>query len=238
MAEKKRRLNQGDVPRFPKEAEDSPEEALIFLLRLLGQEADPYALAHRLLERFDRLSAIFDAPPTLLMKIEGVTPRIAGALTSMPDFFRVYEQDRRHPRQRIINSRVAFEAVRCRFSGLKNEVLVLQILDSKGYLQYMGTVGEGTTGSVPLLLPEILQLCLLYGASTVYVSHNHPSGNVAPSHEDLSATKELILALSTIHVSLFDHFIFGGDDFFSMLDSGLLKRMKDEISAFRRELLR
>ncbi len=237
MAGKKRLPPRDDIPRFPMQAEDSPEEALAFFLRLLEPGVDPTILADRLLERFDRIADVFNAPPELLLRVEGVTPRVAGALSALPDFSRIYERDKKVHRLRLFNSQSAFEAVRSRFSSMRREILVLQILDSKGYLQYMGTVGEGSTDKVPILIPEIVQLCLLYNANTVFLSHNHPSGNVMPSHEDIVATREVVLALSSIHVNLFDHFIFGRDDYFSMLDGGMLKPIKDEIYAFRRELL-
>ncbi len=237
MAGKKRLTARDDIPRLPRQAEESPEEALAFYLRLLRPDTDPYLLARRLLERFDRLSDVFNAPPEVLLHVQGVEPRIAGALSALPDLARLYEREKRNHRLRLFNTQSAFEAVCGRFAAARREILVLQVLDSKGYLQYMGIVGEGSTDKVPLLIPEIVQLCLLYDADTVFLSHNHPSGNVMPSHEDIVATREVVLALAGIHVNLFDHFIFGGDDFFSMLDGGLLKPIKDEVYAFRRELL-
>ena len=101
---------------------------------------------------------------------------------------------------------------------------MLLILDSKGYLKYMGIVNEGSVHGVPIYIRQIARLCLLYDADAVYLAHNHPSGNCTPSRQDIQTTKEIELALSGIDVILSDHFIFTDEDYLSMRATGVLQK--------------
>lgn len=216
----------------------SEAETLAFVLRLINPKADADKIAAALLMRFDRLADVFDAPAELLLDTPGVDARTASALAAYPDIFRAYLESKNLKRERIIDTQSAFNAVQGKFFGRKVEIVVLIILDSKGYLKYMGVVNEGSVRGVPLYIREIIRLCLLYDADTVYIAHNHPSGNCTPSKQDTKATKEIELALSSIDVILSDHFIFTDDDYLSMRASGMLQALRGEIAAMKRQLIK
>ena len=131
----------------------------------------------------------------------------------------------------------AFAAVQNKFFGRKTEIVVLLILDSKGYLKYMGIVNEGSVHGVPIYIRQIARLCLLYDADAVYLAHNHPSGNCTPSRQDIQTTKEIELALSGIDVILSDHFIFTDEDYLSMRATGVLQKLRHDIATLKRQII-
>lgn len=59
-------------------------------------------------------------------------------------------------------------------------------------------------------------------ASSVIVCHNHPSGNLAPSHADRVLTKRLVEAGKLLQISVSDHIIIGNASYFSFADEGLI----------------
>lgn len=59
-------------------------------------------------------------------------------------------------------------------------------------------------------------------ASGVVLAHNHPSGNLTPSREDLNLTKRIKDGLKLLDVQVLDHLILTDDCFYSMADSGEL----------------
>ena len=213
-------------------------EVLSFILRHLDPNRDSEKLSAELLDRFGRFSDVLDTPAELLAAVDGMDERLAGALASYPDVFRYYQESKNLTRSRILDTYMAFNAVQSKFYGRKNEILVLLILDSKGYLRYMGVVAEGSAHSVPLYIREIIRLCLLYQADTVYIAHNHPGGNCTPSESDIVTTKEIDLALSAVDVSLSDHFIFTDEDYLSMRSCGVLQQLRNEVNEFKKRVIR
>lgn len=60
-------------------------------------------------------------------------------------------------------------------------------------------------------------------ATSIILAHNHPSGNVQPSHQDIDLTKKLKRAGETLDISVFDHLILTPHDgYFSFADEGLM----------------
>ena len=59
-------------------------------------------------------------------------------------------------------------------------------------------------------------------ASAVIVAHNHPSGNLAPSQDDLAVTVQLKAAGKTLGIRLLDHLIFNPREYYSLLEKGQL----------------
>ena len=57
-------------------------------------------------------------------------------------------------------------------------------------------------------------------ATAVIVAHNHPSGNLLPSQDDLAVTRQLKAAGDTLGIRVLDHIIFNLDSYYSMLEKG------------------
>ena len=60
-------------------------------------------------------------------------------------------------------------------------------------------------------------------------AHNHPSGNVIPSPEDIALTEQLETLLGHIDVRLIDHIIVGGNGSYSFAREGLLPSKKKRL---------
>ncbi len=57
-------------------------------------------------------------------------------------------------------------------------------------------------------------------AASVIVAHNHPSGNLIPSRDDLAVTRQLKAAGQTLGISVLDHVIFNSETYYSFLEKG------------------
>lgn len=80
----------------------------------------------------------------------------------------------------------------------------------------------GTTGTV-VDTRIIFALALKTNASSIIVSHNHPSQNLTPSEEDRRITKAIIEAGKLFNIKLLDHFIVASNGtYFSFADEGIL----------------
>ncbi len=57
-------------------------------------------------------------------------------------------------------------------------------------------------------------------AAAIIVAHNHPSGNLTPSQDDLAVTRQLKASGQTLGIKLLDHLIFNSRDYYSLLEKG------------------
>lgn len=93
----------------------------------------------------------------------------------------------------------------------RNNKVIAKELISKGGLS--GTVAD----------PKIIfSIALQHQASSIILAHNHPSGNLKPSQQDIDLTKKLYQAGKILDINVFDHLIITDDGFLSFADEGLL----------------
>ena len=71
-------------------------------------------------------------------------------------------------------------------------------------------IGLGNQNTCMVPMSNIFQSALLSGASFIMLLHNHPSGDISPSAEDLAVTRKLIMAGNLLGIPLTDHVIVGG----------------------------
>lgn len=81
-------------------------------------------------------------------------------------------------------------------------------------------VSRGGENSTTMNIKPIIQKAIDLGASAVIVSHNHPSGDMRPSAEDVRVTEQLDDALKTFDLSLMDHIILSDNGYFSFSENG------------------
>ncbi|MNY57438.1 hypothetical protein D3C86_1936440 [compost metagenome] len=68
----------------------------------------------------------------------------------------------------------------------------------------------------------IFKIALEHNASYLILAHNHPSGNLAPSEQDIDITKKLVLAGSLLDLHVLDHLIVTNKLYYSFGDEGLI----------------
>ena len=107
------------------------------------------------------------------------------------------------------------------------EYVYLLSLDTKCKVLGIFEVGHGTVNACLLHTREIMIRNVLCGASAFIVAHNHPSGELSASSDDVSTTKKLYEAGELMGIHLLDHIIIGREDekeaYYSMAEHGLLK---------------
>ncbi len=62
--------------------------------------------------------------------------------------------------------------------------------------------------------------------------HNHPSGDLSPSQEDMAITKRIVQASKIMGILVHEHLIISMEDerYYSFADNGIIKKMYDEIN--------
>ena len=102
------------------------------------------------------------------------------------------------------------------------ERVILLLLDSKGRLIREKILAVGTVNSAPVSPREVFLQALKYQAVHFILLHNHPSQDVTPSREDAEITERLARLGNLMQLTLLDHIIVGGANYFSFQEAGLL----------------
>lgn len=208
-------------------------EALGFIL----PEGQAHRAADALKAGMGCFANMIAAPEAELAKVSGMTPDSARFLHLVLELARASMEEQSGRLRYIMDLDSAADVLRPKFLGRRTEAVAVILLDSSRSLLYSGIVSNGTVTAVPLYIRQLVSLCIDYNADSVILSHNHVSGNATPSQEDMVMTRQVEMALSGIDISLRDHIILAGEEYFSFAASGILDRMAREFTAQRREQL-
>jgi DNA repair protein RadC len=107
-------------------------------------------------------------------------------------------------------------------SALEREELHVLLLDSKNVIRAQRTVYVGNLAGSAVRIGEVFRDAVRNCAASLVVVHNHPSGDPAPSGEDLRITAELASAGRLLDIELLDHLIVGRDRWVSLRAIGAL----------------
>lgn len=95
------------------------------------------------------------------------------------------------------------------------------LLDRRGKIIGYHTVSIGSLSSSVVHPRETFKMAILASASSIILGHNHPSGDVTPSQEDIGVTNRLIEAGKILGIEVLDHVIIG-DGHFSFKEKGMM----------------
>ncbi|MDR0422780.1 MAG: DNA repair protein RadC [Proteiniphilum sp.] len=125
-------------------------------------------------------------------------------------------------RKKITSSSVACEHFFPLLSDLNHEEMWALLTDRSNRVLSAIQVSRGGLSGTVVDIRLILREALGRYASGVILGHNHPSGQCDPSSQDRQITRQLKEAAQLMDISLLDHIIVGGENFFSFADRGLL----------------
>lgn len=95
--------------------------------------------------------------------------------------------------------------------GSDREQFIVMGLDTKNRVNFIETVSVGTVNSSIVHPREVFKSLVVGNATSFIVAHNHPSGDVTPSQEDVNVTKRLKEVGEMMGITLLDHIIVTGD---------------------------
>jgi len=167
----------------------------------------------------------FDALPNLSLK-EWMTNRGVGQVKAcqLKAFFEMGRRafaPRDEERPSMSSPREAFSQVRD-LRRARKEHLVALYLDAQNHLIARETISIGSLNTTRTHPREILQPAIACSALGFILAHNHPSGSLKPSQDDIDFTRAIKRACEIIGIGLYDHLIIGESGFLSLKEEGLL----------------
>lgn len=131
----------------------------------------------------------------------------------------------------LSSSKALYELVKGS-GNLANESLFVLVADNR--MRFMGVVEfPGSGGGVCFRPVDVFQVITASGQPNFFLVHNHPSGDPAPSKEDIATTEAIAAVAKMLGVTLCDHVIVarpggGGAPYYSFVDSGAMEVIKTQ----------
>lgn len=197
-------------------------ELIEFLLTLAIRRRDTKPLAKDLIDTFGSLSALLTADGESIKKVPGMgeTSTAAIKIVQAAALRLISEPVRDQP---ILNSwQALLDYLRADMAHLIHERVRVLHLNSKNRLIRDELVSEGSIDQAAIYTREVIKRALELGSAAIILVHNHPSGDSAPSRQDIAITKDICDAGRKLGIAIHDHIIIGKDGHTSFRSKGLI----------------
>ncbi|MCL2061681.1 MAG: hypothetical protein FWH03_03550 [Firmicutes bacterium] len=189
-------------------------EMLEYLLFNTIPRVDTNVLSHLLIDTFGSFSGVLNANVNELKAY--VTEETARMLTSILPAARKAEIARLRNNTFIRNTTEAVRFLAPYFMNRSKEYIYLACINNSERVINIDLVAVGDTNFSAVEIKKIVETACRHKATNVVIAHNHPSGNLSPSEEDLHLTSRLNIALLSINIKLLDHVIFSSEGYYSL----------------------
>jgi DNA repair protein RadC len=122
----------------------------------------------------------------------------------------------------VKSSRDAYNIMRRQFIDLNHEEFWIMLIGRSSKVLAKELVSKGGLSGTVADPRIIFHMAIQHQASGIIMVHNHPSGNLKPSREDLMLTKKIADAGRMLDINVLDHLIITDSGYYSFGDEGVL----------------
>ena len=196
---------------------------LLALLMGRGTRGQPVMLtAQKLLSKFGNLQNIGSASIEELSEIEGIGPAKACQIKAALELSKRMDAPDYKKGRPVKSPEEAVDSIRSMLKGKKKEHFYLLCLDSRNRVTNVDQISIGNLDSSIVHPREVFKTAISCLAASVIFVHNHPSGDLEPSSEDINLTKRLTEAGELVGIPVLDHIIVCDKDFTSLKSRNLI----------------
>src|ERR1035437_2570390 len=180
-------------------------------------------LAKRILSQFENnLNAIAKLSVQDLMKFKGIGEAKAISIVAALELGRRRKETETLKREKIISSKDTYDIFRPQFLDLPHEEFHVLLLSRSNIVIRKEFVSRGGVSGTVVDPKIVFKIAVEHLASSIILCHNHPSGNLKPSNEDISLTKKIKEAGTLLEIPILDHLIISHSGYFSFADEGMM----------------
>jgi DNA repair protein RadC len=198
----------------------SATELLAILLGTGKKGESVLFLAARLLKvvPFEKFSSL---TPNDLRAISGIGPAKTCELLAAIELGKRLFQNKKVAISQLLKPQDVSESLKD-IRQSKKEHFVVFFLDSRNQQIHREVISVGTINASLVHPREVFEPAIQHLSVQVILAHNHPSGDLEPSEDDLAVNKRLVEAGKLLGIEVLDHIIVTKDSFSSFKEQGLL----------------
>jgi len=157
-----------------------------------------------------------------LLKFNGIGEAKAINIIATLELGRRRQGSENPAKLKVMGAAMVYQHLKPFLGDLNHEEFYLIMLNHANEIIHTKQVSKGGMSSTIADGKIIFNMALTFKASSIIISHNHPSGNLNPSSQDLKLTKSLHEFGKYIDLPLLDHIIFTDNGYFSFAEQSLL----------------
>jgi DNA repair protein RadC len=200
----------------------SNHELIAILLRTGTKDESVLQLSNRLLTSFEGLRLLKAATLEEITSIKGIGQAKAIQILAAVEIGRRITNLNDNDRYVIRSPEDGANYVMNDMRFLSQEHFVCLYLNTKNQVLHKKTIFIGSLNASIVHPREVFREALKRSAASIIALHNHPSGDPAPSREDIEVTKRLVECGKMIGIDVLDHIIIGENKFVSLKEKGYL----------------
>jgi DNA repair protein RadC len=196
-------------------------ELLAIVLRTGSAREDVLEVASRLLAEHGGLRGLAGSDLPTLSAIHGLGPAKASTIAAVFELGRRAALEGEVLRPRVNGPDDIARLLQSQLEVLQHEEVRLLVMDTKHHVLAQPTLYRGSINSSPARVAEVFREAVRRNAFAIALAHNHPSGDPAPSNDDVAFTAAVVEAGTLLDVKVLDHIVFGHGRFVSMRERRL-----------------
>lgn len=200
-------------------------ELIELLLTLATPRKDCKEQAKAALKRFKTLQAVMEASPAELQEIPGIGQKNIFGIKLVQAAAERYLLKKVISKDPIRSSKELFDYLYLTLRDKTREVFKVVFLDTQNKVIAIETLFEGTLSESSVYPREVVTAALQHHAASLFLVHNHPSGEPRPSQADHALTRQLVGACRLVGITIHEHLIVGDNTYFSFADHGYIAQM-------------
>lgn len=196
-------------------------ELIEYLLALAIPRRDTKPLAKRLIAEFGGIGGLLAADPEAIARTGLGESAISALKLVQAAALRLLSAEvRARP---VINSWAALlDYLHADLAHIPVERVRVLFLNAKNMLIRDEVMSTGSTNEAAIYTREVIRRALDLSASGLILVHNHPSGDPAPSKQDIAVTRDIVEAGRRLDITVHDHLIIGSNGHSSLRSMGLI----------------
>lgn len=196
-------------------------ELLAILLRTGTSREDVLQVASRLLQERTGLRALASTDLATLASTHGIGPAKATTIAAAFELGRRLAMEGEVLRPTVSSPSDIAKLLQPEMELLEQEELRVLVLDTRNRVLTQSTVYRGSVNTAGGRVAEMFREVIRQNGTAIAIAHNHPSGDPAPSADDVEFTAAVVAAGTLLDVRVLDHLVIGHGRYVSMRERQL-----------------
>lgn len=200
----------------------SNNELLAIILRTGTKQENIVSLCGRIISECGGLNGLLSSSAEQFKNLKGIGNAKATQLLALTEISKRFRSFKSGEEYKITSPKDIAEYLMEEMRYLKKEYLKLIMLNTKNVIISIKDISIGNLNTSIVHPREVFYEAIRKCSASVVICHNHPSGDPAPSKEDVNITIRLKECGKLLGIEVLDHIIIGNGSYVSLKEKGML----------------